>query len=116
MSKHTPGPWISNGHGVHGKDNAWVASLRAESYQQKEIDGRLIAAAPELLEALRMQELVYFAENEIYDCRQRESMARSYEQKRAAHDKLLEAQKLLDIYQDKASEMRRNAIAKAEGK
>ena len=62
MTKHTPGPWklIWHGHGherypfplaVHTKDGAnWVAR---DGTCTREADARLIAAAPELLEALK---------------------------------------------------------------
>lgn len=61
-SKHTPGPWswyTRNGHrvAIDGSGGAEVA--RAEEYgasawiEVSEDDARLIAAAPELLEALQ---------------------------------------------------------------
>jgi hypothetical protein len=60
MSKHTPGPWKQGGyvfyasayskgvHPVHAKKRGLIASANREA------DARLIAAAPALLEALRL--------------------------------------------------------------
>lgn len=59
MSAHTPGPWLVNPF-VARVDNGldspicellWPTSLRSED--ETEANGRLIAAAPELLEALK---------------------------------------------------------------
>lgn len=64
--KHTPGPWtafnnqIAIGVGSKDSDVAWVRfdnyGLRdsARSTQEDEANARLIAAAPELLEACRL--------------------------------------------------------------
>ena len=72
MSTYTPGPWmphiVNAGHadpsvtalGIVGGDNTIVARMPAEYkpthaiWGQCEADARLIAAAPELLEALVM--------------------------------------------------------------
>lgn len=65
MSEYTPGPWLWHWHEQDGKANCGVHHLarpgqaysvcRAPKYQSKEqweADARLIAAAPDLLEAL----------------------------------------------------------------
>lgn len=66
--KHTPGPWfcrvgdewshsVVTRHGTlpDGSDNCWtVASINKQREPEHEANARLIAAAPELLDALRM--------------------------------------------------------------
>ncbi|WEA24063.1 hypothetical protein [Rhizobium binxianense] len=66
MSKHTPGPWMAlegkrgwQIHTDHAKGKAaphinhWIANLKCESTPfAEEANARLIAAAPDLLEAL----------------------------------------------------------------
>lgn len=57
MSKHTPGPWIQaetpsgKGKVINGSGFS-VCSMQGGAYCQQIIDARLIAAAPDLLEAL----------------------------------------------------------------
>jgi hypothetical protein len=61
MSKHTPGPWEvdSNAQGellVMSRDGAAIAVVPVGAYgrsERSQPNARLIAAAPELLEALR---------------------------------------------------------------
>ena len=71
MSKHTPGPWITDDyskndvarHVMNGNGNGPVyiarvplqsaAGMRTNAYSAQEANARLIAAAPDLLEALR---------------------------------------------------------------
>jgi hypothetical protein len=70
MNKHTPGPWSSRGRairGPHPKDPAGRARIVAKAIwdngtyvDEAEANARLIAAAPELLEAL--EDLVCLAE------------------------------------------------------
>jgi hypothetical protein len=50
--KHTPGPWVASGNGVHFGTEC-VATTHMEPREQRQADARLIAAAPDLLEALR---------------------------------------------------------------
>ena len=52
MSKHTPGPWkvSSSGNDIENAYGAGVCALYAD--ESSEANARLIAAAPELLEAL----------------------------------------------------------------
>lgn len=52
MSKHTQGKWVATGNGIHVKTRC-VATTHMEPKEQRDIDARLIAAAPDLLEALR---------------------------------------------------------------
>jgi len=64
MSKHTPGPWTAETHanggfdvcgrGGHGAMSAYVVCARQahELKHETHANARLIAAAPELLEAL----------------------------------------------------------------
>ena len=60
MSKHTPGPWsyIGNGDVVARSENYCggekdIASVFLTANDEDEANSRLIAAAPDLLEALR---------------------------------------------------------------
>lgn len=56
MSKHTPGPWyIHDDHDdiVTDRDGLRLAVVIGDTPAQRSTDSRLIAAAPELLEALR---------------------------------------------------------------
>lgn len=46
MSKHTPGPWRTN-----GGDDVWIGDARCIYVGDKD-DARLIAAAPDLLDVL----------------------------------------------------------------
>ena len=63
MSKHTPGPWYYTNEGINsmgivekdGTNIMHMATLRNSSASRHmEANARLIAAAPDLLEALRM--------------------------------------------------------------
>jgi hypothetical protein len=53
MSKHTPGPWVYDGcwQDIVSCDGKIIAFASLDG-EQSEYDARLIAAAPELLEAL----------------------------------------------------------------
>lgn len=51
-TQHTPGPWIADGNGIH-KGTRCVATTHTEPKEQRDADAHLIAAAPDLLEALR---------------------------------------------------------------
>lgn len=53
--KGTPGPWINVGGWVNAVDNGIICSLSAVSMKPEDIDdanANLIAAAPEMLDAL----------------------------------------------------------------
>ena len=56
MSKHTPGPWSVDGAGIKAMVRGGNASIVAVRHRNdgnvNEADMRLIAAAPEMLEAL----------------------------------------------------------------
>lgn len=60
VNGHTPGPWtadsdnyIDSKNGVIAKVEIWRKAERASDAQETAANARLIAAAPELLEALR---------------------------------------------------------------
>lgn len=80
--KHTPGPWNArhvrrSGNGsaridIDGPSMAWVAEVKiGPNFQQAMADARLIAAAPDLLEALQAtlaQCLAWQGEPNEYSC------------------------------------------------
>lgn len=55
-ANHTPGPWVANGHNVHTRpDESAVCvcvSMGTRNNAEASANARLIASAPELLEAL----------------------------------------------------------------
>lgn len=68
MSKHTPGPWLYGPFGaiwpasdVEFRDGKWrekcaeprIITTPAQGFPEAEANGRLMAAAPDLLDALR---------------------------------------------------------------
>ncbi|CUX07686.1 hypothetical protein CFBP6626_07585 [Agrobacterium tumefaciens] len=59
IATHTPGPWLEAGRGagshIHADKGevAWLRSYMGIDDEQIEANARLIAAAPELLEALK---------------------------------------------------------------
>ena len=58
-TKHTPAPWIAlegdYGWQIHSDKSRWIANIKCESCPaHEEANANLIAAAPELLEALEM--------------------------------------------------------------
>ena len=64
-AKHTPGPWECDGDLVH-KDGFEIAIVEAhyEDYVElQQANARLIAAAPDLLEALKV--MVYLEESNL---------------------------------------------------
>ncbi len=85
MSKHTPGPW-KFGHwgddfwvGADGYDGRKVARVTwgmGEEVEEGRENARLIAAAPDLLEALR--EAVEFFDSEYWLTSAGEAMARRW--------------------------------------
>ena len=105
MSKHSPGPWVVEDHKqypsmfgiVRGPSFLlqWVrfaTDITPEQSAQREVDARLIAAAPELLEALKQ-------------------IAEGLENTRS-HP----GQYMTTITKDQACRMALAAIAKAEGR
>ena len=66
--KHTPAPWVASQYiddgrwGVLSSDNGIIVSVRSKEGSLTKEDARLIAAAPDLLEAL--QEAVRLIEQE----------------------------------------------------
>lgn len=84
MSKHTPGPWLRDGRFVYALNehgiNAMSLSLppgigHYDDKETQEANARLIAAAPELLEAL--QHLLEFADQTGRGCSSQEEAARA---------------------------------------
>ena len=80
MTQHTPGPWSEGnyremdplGSIVYGgdQDGHWVAIALGEDQPTTEANGRLIAAAPELLEALRWAQarvFVHEGNSDVYE-------------------------------------------------
>jgi len=63
MSKHTPGPWIERGYNVRVRNGRYIAytgpshtppsEYPKQCAEEDKANARLIAAAPELLEALQ---------------------------------------------------------------
>ena len=87
MSKHTPGPWLTDRNNVHagqiatihhclGNDwieiwtDKWADTSLEEAEAVQEANARLIAAAPELLELLsryvRQDRILGMTENNLY--------------------------------------------------
>ena len=90
MSDHTLGPWESKGGSVYGSDKCPRSLCLLNEGKEKWIqNGLLIAAAPDMLQALKAEEAW------------RESIGLS-----SAH---------CDTLRAKACDLRRAAIAKAEG-
>ncbi|HCL4178634.1 TPA: hypothetical protein N2C23_005533 [Pseudomonas aeruginosa] len=56
MRKHTPGPWQWNHgrllHNVAGEYSETILDIEEEAWRPTDDDSKLIAAAPELLDAL----------------------------------------------------------------
>jgi hypothetical protein len=54
--KHTPGPWLADGASVYEErdDFSVICNFWSSSLPEWEDNARLIAAAPDLLEALKM--------------------------------------------------------------
>ena len=52
MSKHTPGPWQVEHGGVNSFD-VWLEGWKVPKLTENEANGRLIAAAPDMLAALK---------------------------------------------------------------
>ena len=65
-TQHTPGPWVTKGPHIMeaGPSFNWVASVQVSNMPEWEANARLIAAAPELLEAL--QDLAEEAARSVY--------------------------------------------------
>ncbi|HHM8948092.1 TPA: hypothetical protein ACRNDK_002303 [Pseudomonas aeruginosa] len=63
MSKHTPGPWQWNHgrllHNVTGEYSETILDIEEEAWRPTDDDSKLIAAAPDLLEALQGMLEVY---------------------------------------------------------
>lgn len=53
MAAHTPGPWKATGNGIH-RGTTCVATTHMDPHEQRAVDARLIAAAPDMLAALKL--------------------------------------------------------------
>jgi hypothetical protein len=57
VAQHTPGPWEEVGLVIYGPDNIRIADVESRrgdaTYDEAEANARLIADAPELLDALK---------------------------------------------------------------
>lgn len=68
MSKHTPGPWIAKGDNVYEENEPGrIAKTCGGTDEQAAANARLIAAAPDLLEALKLQKCFQCDESEPDD-------------------------------------------------
>ena len=132
-AKFTPGPWSYRPNKyddwgvVKSPDGLPVAQAcvgrwskdfdkhRTEGTDPAEANARLIAAAPELLAALEMQAAAFSALSMAHYYQDSMEGAKDWGQKQYSKNAYLEAAKEADLLQDKASEMRRAAIAKAKG-
>lgn len=104
--KHTPGPWhVDYAQGIIAADGTVVAYVEADHSDTPTPDGNLIAAAPDLLEAARLQERHEWARRNLEsigaDRLHPSRLSLVMEVERTAHE---------------ASMARKAAIAKAEGK
>ena len=56
QTQHTPGPWVSDAHLVLTSDDYSIATVRSKSLTAEETNANamLMAAAPEMLEALEL--------------------------------------------------------------
>lgn len=75
MDKHTPGPWTvteaTNYFGITGKTQVARTSISPQSPDQRVVglaNARLIAAAPELLDALKGAQEIAGLIRELDDC------------------------------------------------
>ena len=59
MSDHTPGPWLSNQYGEVWGGGEIVAEVHGDTPEDWQADARLIAAAPDLLEACEIAERAF---------------------------------------------------------
>lgn len=69
MSKHTPGPWIFSPEVPtirSQKESEFVACILGSGTAEDDANGRLIAAAPEMLEALKAIVKSYEAHEDGY--------------------------------------------------
>lgn len=68
MSAHTPGPWELTEYTVRGPDGGPVAEMWVSQSTPWRLNGRLIAAAPDLLATLRR---LLWANNSSVDAQSR---------------------------------------------
>ena len=112
-ASHTKGPWEASDRGDYDDfdgdsrvvlgDDIRVAVVHDRGTQEAEANARLIAAAPDMLEALEAMEVAYEAENneaEFFKDYDEDPFLRAHEMER---------------YQNHAKHLARAAIAKAKG-
>ncbi len=58
MSKHTPGPWIAVGKYIATDEHILCEMFYARTRDERDANQRLIATAPELLEALKLAQSI----------------------------------------------------------
>ena len=114
---HTPGPWEIQ-KGTDGTYYINAPKMGPGYYHVAHAYGdnaALIAAAPDMLVALEAQEAASSERSMTIYYQDSEDTAKTYDQKKTAHDNYLESAAKADALQDKATELRRSAIAKAKG-
>lgn len=92
MSKHTPGPWVAEpvggkGSWVKGSTGEWAALACGDTSESAEANARLIAAAPDMLEALNAIQRLEFA-GSCCGCSTDEAFDEAQEIARKAIDKV----------------------------
>jgi hypothetical protein len=65
-TQHTPGPWEQNGRYIES-NGMTICEMFGENLDEREASARLIAAAPELLDALKRIEAMCFAPPDFSD-------------------------------------------------
>ena len=107
MTEHTPGPWWDESGVIHAKGPRWTpedhSCVHVASHIENEADGALIAASPDLLAACKATE---YADSLLSEWRARWQCTHSAEGV-AAWNKW-------QMFDARARELRRTAIAKAE--
>ncbi len=58
MSTHTPGPWTEVGRYIETDECTICEMFSARTREERDANQRLIAAAPELLEALKLAQSI----------------------------------------------------------
>lgn len=100
MSQHTPGPWQIQGEEIHSAEYVLGAVYGIDDYSEEDTEAdanaRLIAAAPELLQAC--QELI-----------------RAYVEEYILREEVGLGDEEMEMAQARAARQARTAIAKARG-
>jgi hypothetical protein len=112
-AKHTPGPWAAWQNKSESGSNYWRIRTAPEKYGLQdnlggycgEANARLIAAAPDLLEALQAEDRAQWA------IRNLEAFGAD-----PLRDNRLAAKREVEVERTRANFLRKQAIAKAEGR